>query len=416
MAVTNIKQKLTFAAATLLASGVQAETGEEGETAKFYNKWDVDVGYLHYSEPDYITVDTYMAMINGDLSDKDTIGLGLVFDTLSGATPTGALPGSEIAATTGASSGTPAESSKGGTAPFNDTRLAVDATWGHEWKRLLTSKAGVHISVEGDYTSAGASFAVEMDSKDKSRTLTLGVGTASDKVSRSNEQTPSPLTETTSAVMFGAGRKNSYDAMVGITQVINRHTVGMLNLTYSQSLGYHTDPYKVISIADSDDAELTTVYEHRPDNRQRYIAYGKINHERPENGHHISLSYRLHLDSWDLNSHTLEGSYSFPFDEIHKLEPFVRVYHQQAANFHTRTINYSGTGTFDTVELPEYASADSRLAQMLSTTVGAKFRYMTSKKGSIDFRLAYYYRDYKNAILSNDDAIFAVIDLGKSFD
>ncbi len=412
MTATNIKQKLALASATLLASGAHAE---QEDAAKFYNKWNIDVGYLYYSEPDYITVDTYMAMINGDLSDKDTIKLGLVFDTLSGATPTGALPGSESVTVSGASGNATAEGSKGGTAPFNDTRLAMDVTWGHEWQRLLKTKSGVHVSVEGDYTSVGGSLVLEMDSKDKSRTLSLGVGAASDKVSRSNEQTPSPLTESADSTMFGAGHKNSYDAMVGLTQVINRRTVAMLNLTYSQSLGYHTDPYKVVSIADKDDAELTTVFEHRPDNRQRYIAYGKINHELPENGHHLSLSYRLHLDSWDLNSHTFEGSYSFPFMESHKLEPFVRIYHQQAANFHTRTINYSGSGTFDTVTLPEYASADSRLAQMLSTTVGAKFRYMTSKTGSIDFRAAYYYREYTDAILSSDDALFFVVDLGKSF-
>ena len=412
MAVTKLKKKLALASATLLASGAQAE---QEETAQFYNKWNVDVGYLHYSEPDYITVDTYMAMIDGDLSDKDTVKLGLVFDTLSGATPTGALPGSESVTVSGASGNASAEGSKGGTAPFNDTRLAMDVTWGHEWQRLLKSKSGIHVSVEGDYTSVGGSLAVGMDTKDKSQTLSLGVGVASDKVSRSSEQTPSPLTESADSIMFGAGHKNTYDIMVGLTQVINRRTVAMLNLSYSQSLGYHTDPYKVVSIADKDDAELTTVFEHRPDNRQRYIMYSKVNHELPENGHHLSLSYRLHMDSWDLNSHTFEGSYSFPFMEKHKLEPFARIYHQQAANFHTRTINYSGSGTFDTVSLPEYASADARLAQMLSTTVGAKFRYMTSKTGSIDFRAAYYYREYTNAILSSDDALFFVVDLGKSF-
>jgi hypothetical protein len=418
VAVTNLKQKLTLATTALLAGGAQAET--DTEDAKLYNKWNVDAGYLHYNEPDYITVDTYMAMINGDLSDKDTIGLGLVFDTLSGATPTGALPGSESVTVSGVSGGGfSAGGGKGGTAPFDDTRLAVDATWGHEWKRLLTSKAGLHISVEGDYTSAGASLAVEMDSKDKSRTLTLGVGTASDKVSRSNEQTPSPLTGSAAGVMFGVGHKSTYDAMIGITKVINRRTVGMLNFTYSQSLGYHTDPYKVISVADDQDDELGTLFEKRPDTRQRYIAYGKINHELPNSGHHISLSYRLHVDSWDLNSHTLEGSYSFPVLKTHKLEPFARLYQQQAANFHTRTLPYSGDPniTIDNYILPqEFASADARLAQMQSTTIGAKFRYMTSEKGSIDIRLAYYFREYKDSILTSDDAVFAVIDFGKIFE
>ncbi len=424
MTASNLKHKLALATTSLLASGAQAAQPSENqpETTRLYNKWTVDVGYLHYNEPDYISVDTYMAMINGNLSDKDTIKLGLVFDTLTGATPTGALPGSESVTVSGTSGGgVSADGSKGGTAPFNDTRLAMDVTWGHEWERLKRSKFGVHVSVEGDYTSVGGSLTMELDSKDRTYTYTAGIGASSDKVGRSNEQTPSPLTQSSKALMFGAGHKNSFDVMLGVTRVINRRTVGMANFSISQSLGYHTDPYKVISVADKDDIEITdgATFEHRPDARTRYILYTKVKHELPENGHHLGLSYRFHTDSWDINSHTVEGSYSFPVLEHHKLEPFVRLYHQQAANFYTKTLAFDGlpTSTWETAALdfPKYASADIRLAEMFSTTIGAKFRYMTSTTGSVDIRMAYYYRDYRDAVVDNDSALFAVVDFGKSF-
>ncbi len=420
MAVTNnkITQKLAIATSALLAHEAHSEQKGSGE---LYNKWEVDVGYLHYNEPNYISVDTYMAMISGNLSDKDSIKLGLVFDTLSGATPTGALPGSDSVTVGGASGGSiSASESAGGTAPFDDTRLAIDTIWGHEWERLIRTKAGAHVSVEGDYTSVGGSLALEIDSEDRALTYTIGGSTASDKVSRSSEQTPVPLTQSSVGAMNGTGHKNSYDLLFGISRIINKRTVGMLNFTYSQSLGYHTDPYKVISVADENDIELLSgvTYEHRPDSRERFILYSKIKHELPKTGHHLGLTYRYHTDSWDLNSHTLEGSYGFPVFENHKLEPFARIYSQQAANFYTRTLAYDGVSSYEetAANFPSHASADIRLADMLSVTLGAKLQYKTSKKGSIDFRLAYYYREYQDAVVSNDDAIFAVIDFGKGFD
>ena len=424
MAVTNLKHKLALASASLLAGGAQAAqpSASQDEASQLYNKWTVDVGYLHYNEADYISVDTYMAMIKGNLSDTDTIKLGLVFDTLSGATPTGALPGSESVTVSGVSGGgVSAAGSTGGTAPFNDTRLAMDVTWGHEWERLKRSKFGVQVSVEGDYTAVGSSLTLELDSPDRTSTYTAGFGVSSDKVGRSSEQTPAPLTQSSAGAMFGPGHKNTLEAMIGVTRVINRRTVAMANVSISQSLGYHTDPYKVISVADENDVEISdgATYEHRPDNRTRYILYSKIKHELPSSGHHLGLSYRFHSDSWDINSHTIEASYSLPVLQDHKLEPFVRLYHQQAARFYTKTLAFDGlaTSTWETASFhfPKHASADIRLAEMFSTTIGAKFRYMTSATGSVDVRLAYYYRDYRDAVIDNDAALFAVVDLGKSF-
>ncbi len=411
----NIKQSLALAASALLASTAQA--AEQSDSGQIDNKWNVDVGYLYYTEPNYITVNTYMAMISGSLSDQDTVKLGLVFDTLTGATPTGALPGSESVTVSGVSGGSVnSGGGTGGTSPFDDTRLAVDVTWGHEWQRLIRSNVGAHVSVEGDYTSIGGSFSMEKDSADRTYTYTAGLGITADTVGRSNEQTPEPLTESSVGQMNSSGHKNSFDTLFGISKVINRRTVAMANFSYSKSLGYHTDPYKVISIADSTDDELTTVYEHRPDSRERFIIYSKLKHEIPKSGDHISLSYRYHHDSWQLNSHTFEGSYRFEIENKHAIEPFARLYHQQAADFYMRTINYAGNVTFNEVNLPSHASSDIRLAQMLTTTIGAKFQYKTSARGSVDFRLAYYYRQYEDATISNDDALFFVVDLGKSFD
>lgn len=419
MAVTNkqqksIRQQLALATGALLAhEGVTAEENEKG----LYSPWDVDVGYMRYEEPDYISVDTYMAFLSGNISDDDTISIGLVFDTLTGATPTGALMGDEFTSVSGVSGGSVStDGGSNGKVTFDDTRLAVDATWTRELERLMRAKTGAYMSVEGDYTAVGGSISLEKDNQDKSLTYTLALGGALDKVSQSNEKTPEPLTEISNGVTFGTGHKNSYDLLIGATGVINRYTQGMLNFSYSRSLGYHTDPYKIISVADADDVELTKVYENRPDERERYIIYSKVTHEIPSSGHHLALSYRFHTDTWGVHSQTFEGSYSWVHENHHLFEPFARLYYQTAADFHMRTINYSGTGNFNSVILPEHASSDARLAESINTTIGMKYKYKTSHKNSIDFRAGYYHRDFKNAIIGEDGAYFVQIDFGKGFD
>ncbi|WP_396587868.1 DUF3570 domain-containing protein [Bermanella sp. R86510] len=417
MAVTkkNIRQQLGTATALLLGQEAIAED------ATLYNNWNVDLGYLRYEEPDKIAVDTYMAMINGDLSPTDNIKLGLVFDTLSGATPSGALPSNGGGGTTftGVSGGqTNAGGGDTGLVKFDDTRLAFDATWSHEWQRLIRSKTSAYVSVEGDYTAVGGSLGIEKDTEDRAYTFSAAVGLAADTVGRSDETTPQPLSNTGDALFNDTGTKNTYDGLIGITRVINKRTVAMATYTYSTALGYHTDPYKIISVADAEDAQLATLYESRPDERTRQILYTKLVHELPKTGNHFAMSYRYHTDSWDLNSHTLETHYSYRVSNNHLLEPFWRLYHQQAANFYTRTIEYDPNtqNNLSDVTLPEFASSDSRLSELMSNTLGIKYRYKTSKTGSIDLRAAYIYRDYSNAITKDEGNYFVTLSFGKGFE
>lgn len=413
MAVTNkIKQKLALAAGALL--GEQATAAETTENIELYNSWNVDVGYLFYQESDYITVDTFMAMIDGNLSDKDTVKLGVVFDTLTGSTPTGALPGNGSVTVTGVSGGGGfSAGSAGGTVPFDDTRLAINGTWGHEWQRLIRSNVSTYVSVEGDYTAVGGGIGIEKDSEDKAYTYSAAIGASADKVSQSNEQTPVPLSELDDQLYVGTGSKNTYDFLLGVTKIINQRTAAMLNFSYSTSLGYHTDPYKIISVADAQDSEFTVLFEKRPDERERFALYSKLVHELPNSGDHFNISYRYYQDSWELSSHTVESSYSFELNSKSLLEPFGRIYQQQAANFYQRTI-LSTDGNLS--NLPEFVSSDPRLGEMLNITAGLKYQYKTSSTGSVDFRLAYISRQFTDAVVEGRDAIFFTVDLGKGFD
>jgi hypothetical protein len=405
----NIRQNLALATGALLAHESQAASPEEAE---LYSPWSVDVGYLRYEEPDYITVDTFMAMLSGNVSDKDSVKVGLVFDTLTGSTPTGAIPGGTETYTGASGGGGSSVSNGGGTVPFDDTRLAFDTSWTHEWQRLLRSSASAYVSVEGDYTAIGGSIGIEKDNKDRSTTYSAAFGMSTDTVGRSDETTPAPLSKVSDAEMFGTGSKNSYEALFGLSKILNRRTVAMLNLTYSRSLGYHTDPYKVISVADTNDVQKETRFEKRPDERERYILYTKVVHELPKSGHHIDLSYRYHFDNWEINSHTVEGGYSLVSNNNHLFKPFARLYYQPAASFYTRTISYEEG---EEVIIPELASSDIRLAEMFALTTGVKYQYKLSNKTALDIRAAYINRDYTDAVVKEADSYFLTVGIGKAF-
>ena len=94
----SIRNKLSLATCSLLTTGnVSAEAIE--------NAWEVDSSYLHYSEVDRVTVNKLVGFAKGYVSTKDTASIKVVFDSMSGATPTGAVINS-VPSFTGASGGT----------------------------------------------------------------------------------------------------------------------------------------------------------------------------------------------------------------------------------------------------------------------------------------------------------------------
>ena len=421
MAVTKCKDKLTTTAtvsSTLAAATASLLGANSAQAEELYNDWSVDVGYLRYEEIDRISVNTYIGKIRGNLSEVDEVSLGIVFDTLSGSTPTGALPG-EGGSITGVSGGSveAGTGGAGGLAPFDDTRLAIDASWDHEWGRLTRTGLGSYISVEGDYTAIGGSIGVERENKNRSTTYAASIGGAFDEVSRTGGDTPAPLAEvSSSADMFGPGKKNTVDALVGVTKVLNRRTVGVINFSYSKSLGYHTDPYKMISIADEDDIELNKIYENRPDERTRYILYTKVLHELVGKDHRVDFRMRNYTDDWGINSLTLDFGYAVKLKNGRTVEPFIRLYGATAADFYMRTIDYDPSmGTFEELTLPEFVSSDQRLAEMTTITLGSKFR-LPVKEGSVDLRLGYMIQNFEDAIFDQNSAFFLTVDFGQFFE
>ena len=95
----SIRNKLSLATCSLLTTGNAAAEAIE-------NAWEVDSSYLYYSEDERVTVNKLIGSAKGYVSPKNTASIKVVFDAMSGATPTGAVKSGNPLTSTGASGGT----------------------------------------------------------------------------------------------------------------------------------------------------------------------------------------------------------------------------------------------------------------------------------------------------------------------
>ena len=178
--------------------------------------------------------------------------------------------------------------------------------------------------------------------------------------------------------MLGDESKTGTSVLFGITQVINRRTLMQLNYMHAESSGYLNDPYKILSVVDSGTgATLDYLYEKRPDSRSSDVLFWKMVYHLSEDVLH--LSYRYFQDDWGIKSHTVDLAYRYELGEKSYLRPRVRYYTQSGADFY----NHS----FVNGSVPTYASADSRLAEMDSVTLGIKYGRKVGSDSEFSVRL-----------------------------
>ncbi len=417
--MNNIKNKLSIATCTLLGSAAQQANAIE-------NAWDLDSSFLYYSEADdRVSVSKAMVFLTGDISNEDTVNVNVVLDTMSGATPTGAVRSktSGVSSFTGASG---ASSSISGGAVvdkvnFNDTRLGIALSWTHSLSRLSSLSYGGSLSVEKDYQSYGASINYSQDTEDRLTTYTAGFASSIDEIYRKTDGTPKPLSKVDDNIIFSNGERYSYDFIVGVSKVLNRKTVAQVNYTLSYSDGYHTDPYKVISevnlVEDFDTgefawAELNRYYEARPDTRLRNAIFTSMAHQYGESGETVHASYRFYSDDWGISSNTIDLTHRTPLSGDSYIEPHFRYYKQSAADFFVHSFVNNDVST--PIDLPEYASADYRLDEAVALTTGIEYG-MKISGGNFRTRLELINWQYEKAEYDETKALLFQVSYQKLF-
>ncbi|ASJ71191.1 DUF3570 domain-containing protein [Granulosicoccus antarcticus] len=402
-----LQRQLSVAACTLITAGsVPGANAAE-------NPWEADLSYLSYQEADdRVSVSKTLLNLQRE-TDTGSLTLNLVHDSMSGASPTGALRGAESADTVTRVSG---ESGQGySRSAFTDTRIQA----GLQLERLITSSitlsAGGAISDESDYESQSIDLGIAKESTDKLTTFSAALAWTNDTIYRSDTGvTPEPLGNVQQTRLYSEGERETVDALLGISRVVNRQTVAQLNLAISASDGYHSDPYKIISAAEENGRIMANFHDSRPNSRLRTSLFGKLVHQLADTENSIHLSYRFYRDDWGVQSNTVDVRYRHQLTDRQYLEPHFRWYRQNEADFYQ---TYLPVDSGSNPQLPEngLASADYRLDAMQSTTVGMKYGIYLTPRVELKIRGEYLDQSFSTAGYGGNSAVIVQTSINVDF-
>ncbi|MBN2646687.1 MAG: DUF3570 domain-containing protein [Thiotrichales bacterium] len=370
---------------TILAQLTVASLSCLGVSGAFAAEWELDSAVLLYSEKDRVNAVEPAVNLKRTAEDGSVLGIKLVVDSLTGASPNGATAANQPQTFT-TPSGKDTYTTPAGEIPLDDTFKDTRGQLSLSYDAPLSSgnryTLGANLSSEYDYASASLSGGMTHYFNQKNTALNWGLSLAFDQADPVGG-VPVGSTDTQLRLRDGqSDTRTSVEALFGITQILDKNSLIQLNFGLASSSGYHTDPYKLVSLLDANGDPTAYYYENRPDSRLR--AYLYANYRRHLSwGDTVETAYRLASDDWGILSHTLDAKYRWNLSERWALTPRLRFYQQSAADFYTHHLN-------SVPSAGETLSADSRLASLQGITVGAKLSYQLSSKQELSLRLEQY--------------------------
>ncbi len=368
---SKIALPLACAASTLLghAPPAVAQTESPG--------WEFDSALLIYNETGRVSAVEPVVSATRTTDAGSTLTFKGVIDVLTGASATGAVP-TDQAQTFTRPSGNGSYTVAAGETPlddtFKDTRGAISADWEAAISRTLRYGVGANFSTEFDYRSVSLNGRILKDLNQKNTTLSFGLSQAQDTISPVGgvPEALQRMSVADYASRPSSDDKSVTDILIGVTQVVDARSFIQFNYGLTSSSGYHTDPYKLVSLVGADgrpfEGASTTpsvIFEKRPDSRTRHSLFSRYR-RLLNSGNIVDVSYRFTNDDWGVGTHTIDTKYRLVMSERRYLQARFRYYMQSAADFYTPFIRQGDP-------VGEYASADYRLGDMTAFTVGLEY-------------------------------------------
>ncbi len=394
--MTTLNMKLVAATCALL--GTTAVTPVDAQEEP---KWDFNTSLLYYGEDgDRVQDLSFKSLTRRLFADDRSLSIGLTIDTLTGATPSGAIR-QDSAQTFTRPSGKGSYVVPAGELPlddtFKDTRVALTAGWQQPAGEKGLLSVGLSASKEYDYLHTGLNASYAHDFNKRNTTVSAGFAIAKDSIEPVGGA-PIPFTEMRdvgdTGNRVGDQDKDILDFVMGVTQVISRDLLVQLNYSYSRSEGYLNNPYKVLSLVDGDTGDTLPrtpgpdggpsgifLFEGRPEERTQHSLYTQAKYNM--NGKVLDVSYRYMTDDWEIDSHTIDVRYRWPIGDRSYLEPHLRFYTQTEADFYRLSLDES-------LALPQYASSDYRMGNFAGTTAGLKYGWKTRNDNDFSVRVEWY--------------------------
>lgn len=357
--------------------------------------------YEDYSEEhDRIHVRTHAVGFERELSSRIVAKGSLVYDGISGATPTGELPAAGTRSLP--------------LAEIEDIRRAFSLDLGyHRGRHTFTPQ--ISYSEERDYVSKGLAATYTADFNRKNTTLVAGYSRNFDSVG--------------GGILEEFIRKDANDFLVGIHQLLGPKTVLTVNASIGYSDGYLDDPYRrtMFLLADSPDpifsdpGLVNSLPEHRPRHRFKQAGYFSLTHYVTPLSASVEATYRLYHDDWGILAHTTGLAWHQKLGKRVRLSPSFRYYRQGEAAFYAPSFRgvsfeqYAGgtrvafdhgvflgfedepsfasaasSGSYQVLSSParpSYYSSDYRLARLESMTYGVSLQVKLHERVTLD--LAY---------------------------
>ncbi len=353
----------------------------------------IDYGFQYYDEgPERIRVESHYVRGRIDLDDATSFRFQWLNDAISGASPTGALPG--------------------GLQPFlaelDDVRTgvlgALSRRFGDHLLELEVSR-----SSESDYFSSGIALKDVWDLNDRNTTLTFGLNYLDDEVS---------------VPAAGARNKHTFEFLAGVTQILDKNSLVSASLTLGQSDGYLNDPYKgiqrtdIISIPDGEggtiELPVVNLYpENRPDSRFRQVLTLGGRHYFEKLRGAVDGTYRFSHDDFGITSHTVLIEWRQEIGRRLDLVPYFRYYHQSEADFFMNTLD--GVPVENPPALPDGSapnySADYRLSNLDALSAGLKLTWRINDTFSASAAYEYYDMSGNGGASSSPSAAYPDADI-----
>ena len=293
----------------------------------------VDYRYEYYKEDNNLmTINTHSVYFEQKATDAITAKGELVYDNISGATPTGTLD----------------LNGKVKLTHLQDNRRSLSLQAESKITGNNTLTPGFAYSKESDYQSYGVSLNDAIEFNEKNTTLQYGVSQNFDSVR--NGPTEKIWSD-----------KYSTEGIIGVSQLLSPKTIWTAAFTFGNDSGYMNDPYRLANYYDSFVGFNIGIPEARPSHRNKEIVYTSLTHYFEKVDGSLEGSYRFYHDSFGVTAQTVGLTWHQKLGKYFILEPFSRFYYQTAASFYS---------TLFKDPLPTYHSSDYRLSELYTTDLG----------------------------------------------
>ena len=280
------------------------------------NRYEVYTGQLRFDLP---------------VSDRIDVGIDLLYEEMSGASPWYVLPDTN---------GKALQVMSGATIDDHRFDIAIDTDFYLDRGKDTVS---VGISTEKDYFSVHTGIGTERNFNDKNTTLSVAGTFSYDWID--------PTDPSFSIARPSSEEKWSIDLFGGLSQIVNRSSTVSFTVNYKHSDGYLADPYKAITQLGTSGAVLA---DRRPGTKDQVSLLARYRRHFESITGSLHADYRFYADNWSIKSHTVELAWYQNFFEWLTITPSVRWYSQSKADFYDTVL---GIGN-----VPNDRSSDYRLS------------------------------------------------------